>query len=58
MRKLKIKLLETRRPYIHYEVYENKNKINSGWYKYNYSSTKGQIAKEIEEMFNKEYLEE
>lgn len=53
MRKLRIKLLKTRGPYIHYEVYENKNKIYSGLYKYNCSLTKGQIGKEIEEMFNK-----
>lgn len=48
---MKIKLFEKSNNHIRYEVWEGKNKINSGWYKFNHTHTKGQIANEIMKMY-------
>ena len=52
--KIKVRLFEWRGEYIRYEIYEGKTKLNSGWYKAIHSRTKGLIAKEIANMFNKD----
>lgn len=52
MKKHKIRILEERGQFIHYEIYEGKQKVNDGWYKFKIHSTKGEIAKEIANMYN------
>lgn len=52
MNKIKIKLLEKRNQHIHYEIWNGKNRINSGWYKTNINQTKGEIAECIKNMYS------
>lgn len=49
--KIKVKVLEKRNMHIHYEIYEDKTKINSGWWKFKVGQTKWEIAKDIENMY-------
>lgn len=49
----KVKLFEKRGSFIRYEIYKGKTKINQGWYKFWCADSLGEIAKQIEEMFNK-----
>lgn len=50
---MKVKLFEKRGQYIHYEIWQGKNKVNSGWHKCWCNQTKGDIAKEIESIYSK-----
>lgn len=49
---MKVKLFEKRGQYIQYEIWQGKKKLNSGWYKCCCNQTKGDIAKEIENMYS------
>lgn len=49
---MKVKLFEKRGRYIHYEIWQGKKKVNSGWYKAWVGLTKGEIAKEIESIYS------
>lgn len=54
MDKIKIKLLEKRNQHIHYEIWNGKNRINSGWYKTSVNQTKGEIAEGIKKLYSYE----
>lgn len=49
---MKVKLFKKRGQYIQYEIWQGKKKLNSGWYKCCCNQTKGDIAKEIENMYS------
>lgn len=49
----KVKLFEKRGSFIRYEIYKGKTKINQGWYKFWCADSLGEIANQIEDMFNK-----
>ena len=52
MSKIKVKTFEWRGSYIRYEICKGKEVIIDGWYKTDSRKSTGEIAKELQELYN------
>ena len=50
---MKVKLFEKSGQYFRYEIWNGRKKVNGGWHKTWCQQTKGEIAKEIENIYSK-----